>query len=43
MTSEEYKRLTKIDDKMLNNEDITEEERKERTNLIIKLREGLNI
>jgi hypothetical protein len=34
MTNEDYKRLTEIDNKMINDEEITEEERRERLAII---------
>lgn len=38
ISNEEFKRLSEIDDKMLNNISISEEERKERTKIIAKFK-----
>lgn len=42
ITDKEFKRLCEIDDKMLNNIDITEEERKERTQIVIKFKKEVD-
>ena len=38
ISDKEFKRLCEIDDKMLNNIHITEEERKERTRIVLKFK-----
>jgi hypothetical protein len=38
ISNEEFKRLCQIDNKMLNNIPITEEERKERTRIVLKFK-----
>lgn len=42
ISNEEFKRLCKIDDKMLNNIPITEEERKERTGIVQKFKQEVD-
>ncbi|WP_164971400.1 hypothetical protein [Clostridium tetani] len=43
ISNEEFKRLCEIDEKMLNNKQVTDEELKERTEIIKKFKQEVDI